>query len=76
MSIYNKDQTIRKFKRAINLIKEKGMDVNIENYESLRGSIFELPNIHNLIKNHPEYGSSFEELVNYEIPSVGELYKE
>lgn len=70
----NKDQAIRKFKIIINRMKELGMDITEENYESFRGSMYNLPIISRLISRHPEYGSSFEELINYEPPSVSELF--
>ena len=75
-SEFNKDQGIRRFKYVINLMKEQGMDITEENYESFRSTIYNLPIISRLIKRHPEYGSTFTELVNYEPASLHELYND
>ena len=73
-SEFNKEQGIRRFKHVINIMRERGMDITEDNYESFRGKIYNLPIIHKLIQKHPEYGSSFEELVNYEPISLSELF--
>ena len=75
-SEFNKDQGIRRFKYVIGLMKEQGMDITEENYESFRGNIYNLPMVSRLIKRHPEYGATFEELVNYEPRPLNELYSE
>ena len=72
-SEFNKDQGIRRFKYVINMMRENGMEITEENYESFRGSIYNLPIISRLIERH-SYGSTFEELVNYEPVSIGELF--
>lgn len=75
--LYNEDQGIRRFKYAIEILKSKGVELTEENYESLRGELYNLPKIHNLINNHPEYNcSSFEDLLILDIPSIGEKYDE
>lgn len=73
-SEYNKDQGIRRFQYVIQLMRNDGMDITEENYESFRGKIYNLPIVSRLIEKHPNYGSSFEELVNYSIPTIGELF--
>lgn len=72
MSMFNKDQNFRRFKLAINTLKNRGLAVTYENYETLRPEIYNLPKIESLIEKW--YGSTFEELVNNEIPTVGEMY--
>lgn len=75
-SEYNKDQAIRRFQYVIRLMKENGMELTEENYESFRGTIYNLPIISRIIERHPEYGcSSFEDLVNYQLPSLSDLLK-
>lgn len=74
-SLYNKDQGFRRFKRAISILQERGLSVTIENYETLRPEIYNLPFIDRLIKKGI-YGSSFEELISFEMPSIGELYQQ
>ena len=73
---YNKDQGIRRFQYVINIMREKNMPITEEVYESFRGQVYNLPMIDRLLKKHPEYGSSFEELVNYQPRNLGEIYKE
>ena len=73
-SIFNKDQGFRRFKHAITVLIQKGLEITEENYESLRGEIYNLPYIENLIKKG--YGKSFEELVEIQLPSVGEIYQQ
>ena len=70
--IYNNDSSFRRFKNIINKMIADGMDVTYENYESLRGSVFCPPKVSKLIAKG--YGDTFEDLVNYDIPSIGELY--
>ena len=70
--LYNQDQGIRRFKHAINLLTTNGLDITYDNYESLRRKVYNLPKVHRLISKG--YGKSFEELVNLELPSLGELY--
>lgn len=77
MELYMKDHAMRKFKMAVNILIERGLPITIDNYESLRNEIYNLPIIERIIKRHPEYNcNSFEDLVNYQISSVGELYTE
>lgn len=73
-SEFNKDQGIRRFKYVINLMRQQGMEITEENYETFRGKVYNLPIVSRLIKRHPECGSSFEELVNYEPIPIGELF--
>lgn len=73
-SIFNKDQGIRRFKYAIGILKDRNLDINIENYESLRKELYNLPLVSKLIEKG--YGNSFEDLVNLKIPTVGEIYQE
>ena len=87
MKLYNADQNFRNFKIAIKKLRDLGLEPTIENYESLRVSSkvyrnmtederkrvhYNLPTIEVLIQNG--YGSSFDELVAKEIPTVSELY--
>lgn len=87
MKLYNVDQNFRNFKIAIKKLRDLGLEPTIENYESLRVSSkvyrnmteeerkkvhYNLPTIEVLIQNG--YGSSFEELVAKEIPTIKELY--
>ena len=74
-SEYNKDQVIRRFQYVIRLMRENNMELTEENYESFRGTIYNLPIVSKIIERHPEYGSTFEELVNYQIPSLSDLFK-
>lgn len=74
-SLYNQDFQMRRFKFAINKLIERNLELTIENYESLRGEIYNLPYIERIIKYHPEYNcNSFEDLINYQLPSLGDLY--
>lgn len=74
---FNKDAAIRKFKYVIKLMEANNQPITEEVYESYRGTVYNMPIISRLIKKHPEYGcNSFEDLVNYKIKSVGELYNE
>ena len=73
-SQYNKEQGVRRFKYAIGLLEEQGLPITEENYESLRGKIYNLPIVERLIKRNPEYGTCFEDLVNLQLPSLSELY--
>ena len=74
--IYNKDLQLRRFKYAINVLKERNLDITEENYESLRGEIYNLPIVQKIISNRPEYGcTNFNDLVKYQIPSIGEIYQ-
>lgn len=75
ISEFNKDQGLRRFKSAINILESRNLPINIENYESLRGEIYNLPIIERLLKNYPEY-KSFEDLVNCKIPTIGEIYNQ
>lgn len=72
--IMNKDQGIRRFLYHINLLRASGLEITIDNYELLRSSSYNLPRVDKLIEKG--YGNSFEELVNYQIKSVGEIYEE
>lgn len=74
MSEFNKDQGLRRFKNAIDRLVEMNLEVTEENYESLRGTIYNLPTIDKLLKKYPQYGTTFNDLVNVEIPTIGELY--
>lgn len=74
MSEFNKDQGIRRFKHAIDILNSRNLAITIENYESLRGEIYNLPIIINLLEKYN--CSSFEDLVNFDIDSVGKLYNE
>ena len=62
-SEFNKDQGFRRFHHVINMMKEQGMEITEENYESFRGKVYNLPIVSRLIERHPELGSSFDELV-------------
>lgn len=77
MSEFNKDQGLRRFKHAIEILKSMNMDINIHNYEILRkrGIIYNLPIIERLLEKYNEF-NSFEDLVNCELPSIGEIYNE
>lgn len=74
MKIFNKDQNFRRFKYAIGLLIERGLECTLENYESLRGEIYNLPIIDSLIEKG--YGTDFESLIDTNIPTVGEIYQE
>lgn len=76
MGQFNKEQGIRRFKLAVSKLEERGLPITEENYESLRGEIYNLPMVSRLIKRHPEYGTSFEELVNLDLPTIGDKYDE
>lgn len=69
---FNKEQGIRRFKFAIKTLKNRGLAINETNYESLRGEIYNLPYVNRLIAKG--YGGSFKDLVDLELPTVGELY--
>lgn len=71
---YNKDQGLRRFKHAINILKERNLDITIENYELLRTNkeIYNLPYIDKLLLKYNI--NSFEDLININLPSLGELY--
>lgn len=76
---FNETQGIRRFLYWVNKLKELNIEVNIENYENLRKKdneyeleVYNLPKVDRLIKKG--YGSTFDDLVNYKIESVGELY--
>lgn len=73
-SEFNKDQGIRRFKHVINLMKEKNMDITEANYETFRGKIYNLPYVSRLLERHPEYGRTFDELVDYEPIPLSELF--
>lgn len=75
---FNTDQGLRRFKHAINLLKEQGLPITIDAYESLRatGQVYNLPYVDRLLNKYPDLGSSFEDLVNAEIPTLGELYEQ
>ena len=73
--LYNSERSIRNFKYAIKLLVERNLPITEENYESLRSEIHNLTKIDTLV-NKGIYGSTFEELVNYELPSIGDLYNE
>ena len=75
MKEFNKDQGIRRFKYCIGLLNERGLEINIENYESLRGEVYNLPMINRLLVKYPEC-KGFNDLVNYKVPTIGELYNE
>ena len=73
--LFNKEQGLRKFKYYIEELKNQGKDITYENYESLRGEIYNLPIIENLLEKYPQYNChSFEDLVELKLPSIGELY--
>lgn len=74
MKLYTKDQSFRKFKYYINQLEENGTEITVENYESLRGTVYNLPIIDNLLKKYNL--NSFEDLLNYELPSISELYEQ
>lgn len=75
-SEYNKDLGIRKFQYVIKLMKEQGLDLTEENYESFRGQVYNMPIVSRLLQKHPEYGKSFEDLIKYQLPSLSELYNQ
>ena len=70
--LFNADQGIRRFKNAINILVNRGLEITEENYESLRSEVYNLPKIDRLISKG--YGNTFNELVLLELPSIGELY--
>ena len=73
---FNKDQGIRRFKYVIELMRNDGLEINEENYETYRSKIYNLPMVSRLIQRYPQYGSSFEDFVNVELPTIGELYND
>lgn len=74
---FNKDGAVRHFHHVINMMKEQGMELTEENYESFRGKVYNLPIVSRLLARHPEYGcNSFEDLVNYTPVSLSVLYNE
>ena len=76
MSQFNKEQGIRRFKNAISILEQRELPITEENYESLRGEVYNLPMVSRLIKRHPEYGNNFDDLVNLQLPTIGEKYNE
>lgn len=72
ISAYNEEQGIRRFKVAIRVLLERNILVSEENYETLRGEIYNLPIISRLIAKG--YGTSFNDLVDLELRSIGEIY--
>lgn len=70
--LFNSDQGIRRFKNAINILKDKGLEITEDNYETLRGEIYNLPKIDRLISKG--YGETFDDLIRLELPSISELY--
>lgn len=75
--LFNQEQGIRKFKYAISVLESRGLPITIENYESLRGEIYNLPIVERIIQRYPQYNChSFEDLVNIQLPSISEMYKE
>lgn len=74
---FNKDGAVRHFHHVINMMKDRGMELTEENYESFRGKVYNLPIVSRLLARHPEYGcNSFEDLVNYTPVSLSVLYNE
>lgn len=73
-SEFNKDQGIRRFKHIIGIMQERNMPITEEAYESLRGTTYNMPYVSRLIERHPEYGKTFEDLVNYEPESLSTLF--
>lgn len=75
---FNKDQGLRRFKHAIGILKDKGLPITEESYETLRksGEYYNLPYVDRLLKKYPEIGNSFNDLVNYNIPSLSDLYNQ
>lgn len=76
MSSFNRDQGFRRFKNVIQYMKLNNIELTVENYESLRNQklFYNQPFISRLISKG--YGSSFEELVLNELPSIGEIYRD
>lgn len=72
--LFNQDQGIRRFKHALNILRENNLDLTIENYESLRGKVYNLPIVERLISKG--YGESFNDLVQLELPGLDELYSQ
>lgn len=72
---YTKLQGLRRFHYAIGILREEGQEITEENYEKLRGRIYNLPIIERLYKRYPEYGSTFEELVMNKPESVSHLFE-
>lgn len=72
MQLYNKNQGFRRFKYAIGILKDRNMRITEDNYESLRGEIYNLPRVSTLM--HKYNCNNFIDLVNFEIESVGEEY--
>ena len=79
-SEFNKDQGFRRFHHAINVLRERGLEITLENYETLRGdgsngTIYNLPKPDRLIKRYPYLGSSFNELVANKPTPLSELFE-
>jgi DNA gyrase subunit A len=75
--IYNESQAIRRFKRVISMMEDMNMDITEENYESFRDKVYNLPMVDRLIDRHPDlHCHCFEDLVNVQIPTVGEVYND
>lgn len=75
MSSFNKDQGIFRFKKVIQIMQERGMELTEENYETFRSEVYNLPIVSRLLSNHPELNcSTFEDLVNVKVESIGEKY--
>lgn len=74
-SEFNKDQGVRRFKHVINIMRELGMPITEANYETFRGKVYNLPYVSRLIERHPECGSTFRDLVDYEPTPLSELFE-
>lgn len=79
--LFNEEQGIRRFLYWISKLEELEVDITEENYEELRKKdnkygleVYNLPKIDRLIKKG--YGSTFEDLLEYKLKSVSELYSE
>lgn len=77
MKEYNKDIAIRRFQMVIRKMMESNIEVTENNYETFRLQFGKnTPIARNIIAKHPEYGcNSFEDLINYKIPTLGELFE-
>lgn len=71
--IYNSTQGLRRAVRAVTILKERGLEVTEENYESLRGEIYNLPFIGRLIKRG--YINKFEDLAIINLETISQIYR-
>lgn len=74
MKIYNSSQGLRRAIYAINILKKRNIDITEDNYESLRGEIYNLPIISRLISKG--YINEFSDLIDIELKNIGCIYRE